>query len=97
MDYRYVLYDKEGAVARVTMNRPEKLNAFDFPGQGGLLDDFYAALGEAGEDDEIKVVVIRGAGRSFCAGHDLEGVGFVYNGMGTGQPGDGRVSQRIRL
>ena len=48
MDYRYVLYEKEGAVVRVTMNRPEKLNAFDFPDQGGILDDFYAALGDAG-------------------------------------------------
>ncbi len=96
MDYRYVLYDKEGAVARITMNRPEKLNVFDFPGQGGILDDFYAALGEAEEDDEIKVVVIRGAGRSFCAGHDLNSVGHVY-GMGTGQAGERRASQRIRL
>ena len=45
MDYKYVLYDKEGAVARITMNRPEKLNAFDFPGQGGLLDDFLRRAG----------------------------------------------------
>ncbi len=96
MDYRYVLYEKEGAVARVTMNRPEKLNAMDFPDQGGILDDFYAALGEAEDDDEVKVMVIRGAGRSFCAGHDLDGVGHVY-GMGTGQRSERRASQRVRL
>ena len=96
MTYQYVLYEKEGAVAKVTLNRPEKLNVFDFPGQGGILDQFYAALEEAEEDDEIKVVVIRGAGRSFCAGHDLDTVGHVY-GMGTGQPGERRASQRIRL
>ena len=96
MDYRYVLYEKEGAVVRITMNRPEKLNAFDFPDQGGILDDFYAALEVAEDDDEVKVVVIRGAGRSFCAGHDLDSVGFVY-GIGTGQSGERRANQRIRL
>ena len=96
MDYRYVLYEKEEAVARITLNRPEKLNVFDFPGQGGILDDFYAALEEAEEDDQVKVVVIRGAGRSFCAGHDLDSVGHVY-GMGAGQPGERRASQRVRL
>ena len=96
MDYRYILYEKEEAVARITLNRPEKLNVFDFPGQGGILDDFYAALEEAEEDDQVKVVVIRGAGRSFCAGHDLDSVGHIY-GMGTGQPGERRASQRVRL
>jgi enoyl-CoA hydratase len=96
MDYRYVLYEVQDAVARITMNRPEKLNVFDFPGQGGILDDFYAALGEAEDDDEVKVVVIRGAGRSFCAGHDLDSVGHVY-GMGTGRTGERRASQRARL
>ncbi|MDP6549887.1 MAG: enoyl-CoA hydratase/isomerase family protein, partial [Dehalococcoidia bacterium] len=78
MDYKYVLYEKEGQAARITLNRPEKLNVIDFPGQGGILDNFYDALSEAEEDDDVKVVVIRGAGRSFCAGHDLEGVGFIY-------------------
>jgi enoyl-CoA hydratase len=96
MEYKHVLYEKDGPVVRITMNRPEKLNVIDFPGQGGILDNFYAALGEAEEDDEVKVVVIRGAGRSFCAGHDLEVVGFIY-GIGTGQPNERRASQRIRL
>ncbi|HIN07023.1 MAG TPA: enoyl-CoA hydratase/isomerase family protein, partial [Dehalococcoidia bacterium] len=96
MDYEHVLYEKQGAIIRITMNRPEKLNAMDFPGQGGLLDQFYEALSEAEDDDDCKVVVIRGAGRSFCSGHDLDTVGFVY-GMGTGQAGERRASQRIRL
>ena len=96
MSYEYVLYEKDGAIVRITLNRPEKLNVFDFPGQGGILDNFYAALGEAEEDDEVKVVVIRGAGRSFCAGHDLTTVGHVY-GMGAGETGERRASQRIRL
>ncbi len=96
MSYQYVLYETSGAVARITLNRPEKLNAIDFPGQGGICDDLYAALAEAADDDGIKVVVLRGAGDSFCAGHDLSTVGFVY-GYGTGQTGERRPSQRIRL
>ena len=51
MDYEHVLYEKQGAIIRITMNRPEKLNAMDFPGQGGLLDQFYEALSEAEDDD----------------------------------------------
>jgi enoyl-CoA hydratase len=96
MAYESVLYEKDGEVASIILNRPEKLNAFDFPGQGGIYDDFYAALEEASDDDEVKVVIIKAAGRSFCAGHDLNTVGFVY-GMGTGQPGEPRANQRIRL
>ncbi len=96
MDRPYVLYEKDRAIIRITMNRPEKLNAMDFPDQGGLLDQFYDALTEAEDDDYCKVVVIRGAGRSFCSGHDLDTVGFVY-GMGTGQPGERRANQRVRL
>ena len=94
--YGTTIYEKDGNVATIVMNRPEKLNTWDWPGQGGLTDDFSKALTLAEEDDEIKVVIIKGAGRCFCAGHDLTTVGFVY-GMGTGQPGERRANQRIRL
>jgi enoyl-CoA hydratase len=94
--YKTVIYQKDGNIARITFNRPEKLNSWDFPGQGGMFDEFHAALNEAEEDDDIKVVVIKGAGRCFSSGHDLTTVGYVY-GMGTGKPGERRASQRIRL
>jgi enoyl-CoA hydratase len=96
MKLKHIIYEKEGAVARIIFNRPEKLNAFDFPGQGGLQDDFIKALDMVEEDDDLKAVIIKGAGRSFCAGHDLNTVGFIY-GMGSGQPGEKRASQRVRL
>ncbi len=96
MDYKSVLYKKERNTATITLNRPEKLNTWDFPNQGGLSDDFYAALQETEEDDDIKLVIINGSGRSFSAGHDLTTVGNVY-GMGTGKPGEKRVPQRKRL
>ena len=93
-EYQYVIYETDGNIARITLNRPEKLNAFPF--YGGITADFHAALTEAEEDDDIKVVIIKANGRAFSAGHDLEEVGFVY-GYGTGEAGERRPSQRIRL
>jgi len=94
--YKYVLYEKEGEIARITLNKPEKLNVMDFPGDGGIFDDFMAALDEAAEDDELKVVIIRGAGRAFCAGHDLSRIFKVYEEQDK-EPGKRRPSQRARL
>ena len=97
MKFTKVIYEKDRAnkaIARITLNCPDKLNVWQF--KGGMTDEFYAALEQAEEDDDIKVVIIKGAGRAFSAGHDLTEVGFVY-GMGTGQPGERRPSQRIRL
>lgn len=67
MDYQCVLYEKKDAVAAITLNRPERLNALNRQ----LHSDFDAAIHEAGEDDEVKVIVVKGAGRAFCAGADL--------------------------
>ncbi len=55
-------------VATITLNRPEKLNAFS----GTMRDDLLAALRAAEEDAAVRVVVITGAGRAFCAGGDVE-------------------------
>ena len=95
MAYKYIIYEKEGNIARITLNKPEKMNAFSFLG-GDDADEFHHAFADAAEDDDIKVVILKGSGKAFCVGHDLSKVGFVY-GMGTGQPGERRPSQRIRL
>lgn len=68
MNYQTVLLDKEDGVARITLNRPQVLNAIS----AGLLDDLKAALDEADDDDSIGVVVITGAGRAFSAGVDIK-------------------------
>ena len=95
MKLNNIIYEKEGEVARIIFNRPEKLNAFDFPRQGGIQDDFIKALDMVEDDEELKVVIIKGAGRSFCSGHDLNTVGHIY-GMGT-KSGDKRAPQKTRL
>jgi enoyl-CoA hydratase len=63
-----VLYDADGAVAVVTLNRPERLNAIT----PELVDDFETAFGRALAEPAVRVVVVRGAGRAFCAGYDIE-------------------------
>ncbi|HKZ28780.1 MAG TPA: crotonase/enoyl-CoA hydratase family protein [Acidimicrobiia bacterium] len=71
--YRYLLYSTSGAVATITLNRPERLNAIVPP----MPDEFQDAMTRATRDPQVKVVVLRGAGRSFCAGYDFSG-GFHH-------------------
>jgi len=62
-----------GPVATITLNRPERLNTIVPP----LPDEVEAAVAAATGDERVKVVVVRGAGRSFCAGYDFGG-GFEH-------------------
>jgi enoyl-CoA hydratase len=62
-----VLYEAADAVATLTLNRPERLNAIT----PQLVEDFDAALARALDDDEVRVVRLRGAGSAFCAGYDI--------------------------
>ena len=91
-----VIYEKDDGIARIILNYPEHLNVWDFPGMGGLVDGFIAALDLIEEDDDVKVVILKGAGQSYSAGHDLKSVGFIY-GMGTGKTEERRPSQRARF
>ena len=62
-----LLVDDIGPIRRLTLNRPEKLNALD----SALVEALSDALGQAAGDAGVRVIVISGAGRSFCAGYDL--------------------------
>ncbi len=66
-----LLYEATERIATITLNRPEKLNAFTGP----MIDRWAWALGEAQRDPEVNVVVVTGAGRAFCAGGDVERMG----------------------
>lgn len=65
--YETVLYEKGGGVATVSLNRPDRLNAFD----GRMHEGLHGALDEAASDDGVRCVVLRGEGRGFSAGADL--------------------------
>lgn len=66
-NYSQILTETKAAVAHITLNRPEKRNALG----DQLVRELLSALNEADVDDNIKVVVLRGAGTDFCAGADL--------------------------
>ena len=65
--YETVIYEKSEGVATVSLNRPDKLNAFDAPTH----NDLHDALKSAASDAEVRCVVLRGEGRGFSAGADL--------------------------
>jgi enoyl-CoA hydratase/carnithine racemase len=65
-----ILYDIDGAVATITMNRPDMANAQDTT----LIDELDAAFDLADADDDIRVVVLAGAGKHFSSGHDLKAI-----------------------
>ena len=75
MEFKTILYKKENQILTITLNRPERLNAFT----GQMMDDLIAAFDEAGKDDDIRVVVVTGAGRGFCAGADLGAGADTFN------------------
>jgi enoyl-CoA hydratase len=73
MPFQTLLYDTEDAVATITLNRPERLNTIVPP----MPEELEAAVHRAIADQQVKVIVLRGAGRAFCAGFDLGG-GFHH-------------------
>lgn len=80
-----VLYEVDGAVALVTLNRPQYRNAQSWR----LLDQLDEALGSAVEDDKIRVIVVRGAGPHFSSGHDLGTPEQLADKEARGIPDDG--------
>jgi len=72
-EFEQILYAKSGHVATVTLNRPKKLNAYSEV----MVHEILTALGDARDDDEIRAVILTGAGRGFCSGGDI-GKDFQY-------------------
>jgi len=77
--YETILLERRGRVALVTLNRPERRNAYTAR-LGAELHDAFAALEE---DDEVRAIVVTGAGRDFCVGADLERGGDTFSRSGN--------------
>ena len=67
MSYETIILEKKERIATITMNRPEKLNAITVQ----MEEDLYNAFIDVTEDDDVRVVVLTGAGRGFCSGEDV--------------------------
>ncbi|MGD0403946.1 MAG: enoyl-CoA hydratase-related protein [Candidatus Acidiferrales bacterium] len=68
MEYSTLKFEREGEVATLTLNRPDKRNAISTP----MIEDLFAALASTEEDRSVRVVILTGAGKAFCAGMDLD-------------------------
>ena len=99
MEFQDILYDVSEGIATITLNRPDKLNAFT----GRMMQEIISALDITDADDNVKVVIFTGAGRAYCAGADLSSGGdtFAKGGsdvqtqQGVPRDGGGLVSLRI--
>ena len=71
MSFKTIKYETEGAIAFLSLNRPDKLNAIN----GTMVRELNLALDKAESDDCVRVIVLRGEGKAFSAGFDLDGEG----------------------
>ena len=93
--YEQILYDVDANILTLTLNRPDKLNAFT----GTMMSEMIDALDRADADDSVKAIIITGAGRGFCAGADLASGGNTFNADSTGsglqRDGGGQLTLRL--
>ncbi len=92
-DYENILLDVNGAVATITLNRPEKLNAIS----PGLQSDLTDCLRELRPGDAVRVIRLKAAGRAFCAGYDITPAAPTWqpnqrSGDGAAEQGESRIS-----
>ena len=99
MDYTQIVYEVADHIATITLNRPEQLNAFT----NTMMREVIDAFDRVDADDDVRVVIVTGAGRGFCAGADLSGGGETFSrggsdeqtDVGVPRDGGGLVSLRI--
>ncbi|MCB0979873.1 MAG: crotonase/enoyl-CoA hydratase family protein [Acidimicrobiaceae bacterium] len=99
-DFTQIVYEVSDHVATITLNRPDQLNAFT----GVMMREMIAAFDLIDADDDVRVVIVTGAGRGFCAGADLSSGGETFSrggsdeipeDVGVPRDGGGLVSLRI--
>ena len=70
MAFKEILYNIEGQVAIIILNRPERMNALTMVTH----QELERAIGDADQDDKVRVIVITGAGKGFCSGDDVQNI-----------------------
>ena len=75
MNFETIKYEVKDKILTITLNRPDRLNAFT----GQMMNDLISAFDSASNDDEVRVVIVTGEGRGFCAGADLGAGEATFN------------------
>ena len=99
MGYETLLTDLKDGIFTLTLNRPDRLNAFTQT----MMNDYLSVIDEIDANDDVRVVIVTGAGRGFCAGADLAAGGETFGSGASGdeeidrvpRDGGGRVSLRL--
>jgi enoyl-CoA hydratase/carnithine racemase len=84
VSYEHISLDVADGIATITLNRPDKLNAFT----GTMMHEMISAFDRTDADDSVKAVIVTGAGRGFCAGADLSSGGDTFSRGGSDVVGD---------
>ncbi|MGH6992048.1 MAG: enoyl-CoA hydratase-related protein, partial [Caulobacteraceae bacterium] len=84
MAYQQILYEVRDQTAFITLNRPDRLNAWT----GRMHHEVKSAMRAAADDDDVRVIVLTGAGRGFCAGADMEALQGIQQGSARSEPAD---------
>jgi enoyl-CoA hydratase/carnithine racemase len=95
MSYEQIIYEVEDGILTITLNRPDRLNAYT----DQMRDEIMTALDSADADDNVKAIIFTGAGRGFCAGKDLAGGGATFankkHAAAEHRDGGGRMTLRL--
>ncbi|HBF52692.1 MAG TPA: enoyl-CoA hydratase, partial [Afipia sp.] len=75
MAYQQIKYEVQDHILTITLNRPDKMNAFTHV----MMDELIAAFDAADADDDVRAIIVTGAGRAFCAGADLSEGGATFD------------------
>lgn len=86
MDYKLIIFEVSGQIATITLNRPERLNAWTYE----MSIEIWDALMKVEDDPNLRVTIITGAGRGFCAGADLSSGSSTFDGSNRPREEDER-------
>jgi enoyl-CoA hydratase/carnithine racemase len=89
MDYKEIIFESSNQIAIITFNRPDNLNAMT----PRMMGEFWDAIRKVEDDPDLRVTILTGAGRGFCAGQDLSSGGSTFDELDTPQEAAERVKK----